>query len=81
MHVDNVLQTLFGSDEAKWLADGTIAPHGVVGYTVDQPAGASRRIMRRLSRIDLVLLYRFTKDVTENVNRKVYAGQTCNNSI
>ena len=58
---------------------GCVIPHSIAGYCVTQPTGEEGRIMRRLSRIDLVLVFQ-VKDVIRSDKSVAYSGQLCNST-
>jgi len=47
-----------------WKATQKLVPHSVVGFILSQSGGGGHVIMRRLSRIDLVLKYAFQQSFT-----------------
>ncbi len=44
------------------LDEGVVQIHSVVGYVLRQPPGDSKLIMRRLTEVELVLLFQFKED-------------------
>jgi hypothetical protein len=58
----------------EWKATHKLVPHSVVGFILSQSAGSGRVIMRRLTRIDLVLKYVFQESF--NVGKfQIIAGE------
>ena len=60
----------------RMLYDGVTKIHSIVGYVLDQPAGESKLIMRRLTKVELVICYQFQK-VQSVGGATAYPGQLC----
>jgi hypothetical protein len=55
-----------------------LLPHAIVGYILNNDAGQSGIVMRRISRIELVLQWRFVEDVKVSDDFMISAGQQSN---
>lgn len=63
----------------KLVAAGVLRPLTVAGFVGSQACTDSGVVMRRLSDVELVLVYEFTKPITRTVEGHevaLYAGQT-----
>jgi hypothetical protein len=58
-----------------FISNGSLAPLAVVGFVPCQSKGKGGAVMRRFARIDIVLMYRYTKKVTFEGGECALPGQ------